>query len=1321
MPTPVATAAEWAAKLDKLAAEGAIPPRNSAETRSIAEQFEEMFGEKKQVAPVKKQRRKKAKAPVKVPHITNKDDGTGRVEFYVRAYYDEDGKLIIPSVSDFKEISSRINPDYRYKVFVKDITPVGPSLREHQLEHKKLKVGGREIKGPLIGPPGVLVPKKGLEWGIQKGPWFAQKKYPWMLREPYYDTKSDDPDVFVPAITHDSYEVDYAWRHLPVIDWKSQEPKDVRLQYGKTWTPGRFHWLIEKKVFDEPPDYLIGRLISMVPLTSGATEWLAMRAGSTNCVAASVMASLSKAHALTPEREKIIRDWVETPRPYERTIGDKARWKVHDEWADLIDVPYAKHSVGMHRADAKFLERLTGHNVRDDGASYYDTDILATKLKMRLQFYDVAGTLLHEKAGKNGPAFAKGHMVIKVYRSDGHCSGGEPHFVMPEAVVVTAGPMLKPSRGKSETGAQTRAREKENNDARERYIVDTIRKYNLVRAQIVGSEIIAQKVLYRPLALDMQMHATAEKLQLRPPACTASYDNPGLYSCTDDPTEEDPSGYKAVDIPIHVGGVQSFYLKHWLKAHNIKALWPASREGWRQATIEAVPWTAEGAKLDEAEALYDMRAAFMACDSRPAYAAGPAHEYAARFGFPRGGRTRKCLASTWEEVVKLAGHIRYKTITIAPHAPAAIAAHLAHHFRNGPKPIAIPAAIWLHEHGYIGDYSILDVEYTDRISGLKFPTNRDLGVRLIGSCAYKNSMRTFYTSDEAECAHFTDLYSSFPQAIADGFLVSFPVSQTTTKVKDHSHIRTYALAYQTIAMWTAIEALGDNLIRTATDSVLVKNAAEAEQCIPTQSDEYAIKWGEFRPKPIPKIQASGIVGAPAVQTWTSEETTTATVSVPAIEALARTMTAYIEPAGFGKTTRALKEADASGRKTLILVGINVAQAKIRDDLEKMAKEKVMSQLAEIEANMDNFEVDTYQHFFHLPEKHSEWTPMCMGMAGIRRDIIIWDEFAMAGLALLQIVLPWMRNVGLTTILCGDPIGQLQEFGNPHSGQQVMKYLETNEIPIDHGEGIDWRARDCPTLQAAKRAAWCQSDATQLNELKKIATPLNYADTISLWEPGDIVIEATNRIGETIENDIRDTQIAKYGLQGRADVMFKVRGENEQSTKDLRKAYCTKKNGVLGTVRTPEPGFHYVQAAIGTVVSTTLEATLTMNTELWKLASRTTVHSVQGVTIGRERKIFICLESIPSEWCRNAIYVSMSRAELASQLYVFNMSSVAPTRPMARKPRVAPIKPRIAPIKQVATPSHTQQLPESNQIAYEPVQPDPTLSPDKDYRYILDNI
>jgi hypothetical protein len=29
--------------------------------------------------------------------------------------------------------------------------------------------------------------------------------------------------------------------------------------------------------------------------------------------------------------------------------------------------------------------------------------------------------------------------------------------------------------------------------------------------------------------------------------------------------------------------------------------------------------------------------------------------------------------------------------------------------------------------------------------------------------------------------------------------------------------------------------------------------------------------------------------------------------------------------------------------------------------------------------------------------------------------------------------------------------------------------------------------------------------------------------------------------------------------------------------------------------------------------------------------------------------------MPAEWCRNAIYVAMSRAELASQLYVFTLS------------------------------------------------------------------
>lgn len=1247
VPTPVATASEWAEELDLMASRGEVAPRGLADAEPptafediIGEMFPQEFPEwaprpAHRLRAPKIARAPRALRPIKVPHILNRDDGSGMVEFYVRVDTVGRGKAIgepgygneslkTPNGKDYDKVVARIIPDRRYRVYIKDITYSGAGNPEDQL----LKESYFDEKGDLQTRPVVphqLNPEMDLTWG-------TRKKYPWMLREPALNVS----DGHGRPPSHDDYEVDYAWEHLPLVDEKDSRPNVVRQQYGRSWTTGRFEWLVDDKVIGQHPrPYLIGRLVSLVPIGAEGIAWLNMRAGDVNCVAAAIMSNLAATKSLTAARKKIIEEWAGIEGAGAGIIATRDSTTTDD----MLEAYFNPNNApSKHKLN----------KIQEEGARFKDTDELASKLKMRLQFFDVAGTLLHEKTGKNGPAYAKKHKTIALYRSDGHCSGGSPEFEMPTSIVVTSGPIVKFGRS-GETRSQAKQREMENCQSKDRYIIDTIRKYKLERAQIIGYEIVANGVLYRPQGLDMQMHAAAVKLGLRPP----QYDSGMEYAwaevpisaaeAKDWPKYREPDKYR-VELDMHIGGVQALHLKHWLKKNEIKSLFPASREGWRHATIEAIAWTAEGEKRDTAAALYDMRAAYLACDSRPEFAAGPAHEAAVRFGFPRGGRSRKCLAPTWESVSKLAGFIRYRSLTIAAHTPTAIAANIAHHFRDRHAPIAIPAAVWLHEHGYVEDYSILEVEYTDRLNGLTFPNDRNLSVRLIGSCAYHSAMRTFYTADPAECDHFMNLYCAHPQKIAEGFLVSYPAGkEATSKMKDHSHIRTYVLAYQAISMWTAIEALGDNLIGTSADSVLVRDPPAAEAVINMQSG-CAIRWGEFRPKPMPTIHASGPIGAPETLSWTSDAETDTVMAAPVCESLVRTMTAYIEPGGFGKTTRAIKEANSSGRKTLILVGINKAQIKIKNDL------------IEAGADLDNFTVDTYQHFFHLPEREEEWTSGRMGKAGLCRDIVIWDEFAMAGPVILGLVLPWMKSVGFTTILCGDPIGQLQKFGDPYSGYAVMGILEDLNVPIEKGDGIDWRAKDCPILQAAKQAAWCQDDETQREELLKIATSLTCKQVVDLWEPGDVIIEATNRIGKRLEEMVEKAQAEKYGPNGRVDVVFRPNPDKPE----LREQYCKKVDGVLGRVRIPAPGFQFIPAAIGSIVATTRESADHMDTDLWKLASRITVHSVQGETVKRAHKIFICLENMPADWCRNAIYVAMSRAEVASQLYAFKLSS-APTK------------------------------------------------------------
>lgn len=1142
--------------------------------------------------------------PVTVPYIVDPrpDDRSGHVTFYVRA--EDDVKVKYPKVASYRNAMSRLLSDRKYRAYVKKISVAGSGAPEDQLEYDVWFDAKGDIQRTATGN---LNPNLDLTPG-------TRLIYPWMLREPHL------VDNYHGAPTHDLYEVDYAWEHIPMVNEDDHRYESTSKQYGKAITPGRMEAFIRERIIgDTPPPYVIGWLVSLVPIGAEGIAWLAMRAGEINCVAAAIKANLAACRSLTPTREKIINEWAGVKGNGDSVMTAKA----------------------ISTADDMLNEYLTGTKIARDGASFADTDQLASKLKMRLQFYDIAGTLLHEKVDASGrPVYANGRKIIALYRSDGHCSMGSPDFEMPTKIHITKGPEIKFPRA-GENSAYAKQREMENIAAMDAYIVSTIREHNLERAQIIGSEIVAGDTLYRPMFLDKQLHEAAAKLKLRPPMC----DWEGRYAWAerhtnsrDMPRDMPPELY-FVDMKIHIGGVQSYYFKHWIKNHEFQSLWPASRDGWKQATLEAVVWTAEGMRRDSAAALYDMRAAYLACDSRDTHAAGPSHDAAKRFGFPRGGRTRKCLATTWESIQMLTGFIRYQSLKLATHTPVAIAAHVANHFRNRHSPIAIPAAVWLHEHGYIEDYSILDVEYTDRITGVKFPNDRNLSVRLIGSCSYRDTRRTFYTRDPAEKDHFMGLYGAHPKKTAEGFIINYPSNKdTSSKMKDYSHIRAYVLAYQAIAMWSAIASLGPNLIGTSADSVLVYDSVTAESVLPMQSD-YVIKWGEFRPKPMPTIQPAGPVGPPTKTAWVSDQTTTATHMAPSTASLTRSITAYISPGGFGKTTRAIQEANASGRRVHILVGTNKGEIKIKNDL------------IELGVNLSNFTISTYHHFFRVSEDPNEiWDSAVMGKTALCQDIIIWDEFPIAGPKQLDAIIPWLKKVGLTTILCGDPLGQLQEFKDPISGEIVMSILENNMVPIESGTGVDWRARDCPALQAAKRACWCKDDITQVNVLKNLATHLTFKEAVEMWEPGDVVIEATNRDGKDIEAAIDTMQMKKHGGAGRVDVVFKP-------TKDLRDIWCKKKNGVLGNIKAPNG--EMVPAAVGSVISITRSQAAKMDKKLWKPASRITVHSVQGETIKRQHKIFISLQNMPADWCRNAVYVAMSRAELASQLYVFTLNGTTP--------------------------------------------------------------
>jgi hypothetical protein len=456
------------------------------------------------------------------------------------------------------------------------------------------------------------------------------------------------------------------------------------------------------------------------------------------------------------------------------------------------------------------------------------------------------------------------------------------------------------------------------------------------------------------------------------------------------------------------------------------------------------------------------------------------------------------------------------------------------------------------------------------------------------------------------------MYHAYPQQCSGGgFIVSYNLEKEDPTRKDYSHIRAYVLTYLAIAMWDAAIALGDKLVGTSVDAIWVNGPLPEEI---SHSDTATEVWGMFRKKPHDGAMP-GTGEETTTLAWEAEAITEKMQPLPQIESR-RPLTFCFGQGGSGKTHKALRQFE--GRRVRVLAPTNTAA----DDLRSEGK------------NPHKHPVETYHQFFHLKvdeeRKVCDWEPATMGKAALNVDVVIWDEFPMAGPELLEKTVTYLRRCGVIVVLCGDPMGQLPMIGDPASGQKVMY--------VDMGDGVDWRARDCPRLQEAKNAAWCMPDHIQFHVLQNTATEVSRKEMIDLWAPGDIIIEATNTLGNDLRTSIADVRAKKYP-DTPIPLVFRPRAGERKKYRKIK--------GVLPLVKAPNGKF--ISAAVGAKVEVQPG---TKYDTLWAEDTVTTVHSVQGQTIKAPRRIFICLDNIERTWCHNAAYVAMSRAERADQLYIF---------------------------------------------------------------------
>lgn len=881
-----------------------------------------------------------------------------------------------------------------------------------------------------------------------------------------------------------------------------------------------------------------------------------------------------------------------------------ARWLAMREGAENCVVSAMRDALGrkkggLSRQDEACLEGFA-KRVGRGGAAEEDVAWLCSQLKKRVELVDLEGNLLWgpEKNGK--PLYANQRPVYKIYRSNGHAyfaeSKGIPRVTK---LVVDYADRPRGSRAADETLKERELRMQQEAEA-------LIQKYGITRAYQVGREIIdaATGTLYRPLEQDMALCA--------------------LEGCQGEGPDynQGPDGETQV---MHVGGVLSLAFKRWREQQGLESLPKVAeiRQAWREASFEAVPW-ASVSELPPGATCVDMRAAYLACDRRDDFASGKGHEWAERCGFPKGGEQRRALVRNLREVERLAGCVRFSKLILHPSCPLPLQQQIAAHLECKAW-LTIPMALYLEESGLLQEYELEQVVYSvGRLDGIEFP-NRDQAVRFVGSCSYAQKTQTFWTKDEAEADYYLRTLGAYYEKSPGGlYKVTY---ETKQERKDHTYVRAYVLGYMFIGMAEAIRSLpSDAVLACKVDSLTLAAGHSLVGAHSAETPKYTIKYGEFRAAALP-VPVTTPARVPKELFEPSHKPPTAVLGE---DPLYQYSLSFLDgQGGAGKTHRALRAFP--GRKVVCL-------GKDNDNCTENAKP---------DKNPYGYPCYTYHEYIHLGADNPEtWDRKVMGRT--RPDIVVWDEIGSVPPALLANVLDWLASVRAVVVLCGDPLGQMQAYGDPYSGVRIMEILAERSAHVEMLT-TDWRAMNSPELQALKLRMWRTEEHVQLAEMRQHLPTITVEQLPAVWNPEDTVVVLTNASGDTLGATLEVARAARHATR---PVRYRFRPKAER-----RKLY-QKKGGKRKRVQAPDGS--WTDAVVG--ARATAPAGVRPTVPDWVPDSWTTVHSVQGKTI-KEGRIYILDQGFGADWCRNAAYTAISRATMMDQLVRVSCGPVPEGRPV----------------------------------------------------------
>ena len=651
-----------------------------------------------------------------------------------------------------------------------------------------------------------------------------------------------------------------------------------------------------------------------------------------------------------------------------------------------------------------------------------------------------------------------------------------------------------------------------------------------------------------------------------------------------------------------------------------------------RACVEPRPWSLPREAWPACEVSeLDLAGAYPSFVSPHAFA----NQYYRQYKVPTNGRRwLRCSVNgqPTAEHLALTGFAILSSWQIDNAAHPAIQLTLAKHLA-GPEPVLpTPLLSYCLSSGVLR-CEVAEIAYAVDVAPLSFyPAvdendaepigDKNKMARLLLGCLTRNPYRTdvliFDRNEAAALSHAWTLSGKLVENRPYGDATHIAYEEAKPRAS-FPHVRAFMLAYAAISLFEKVrqvQAAGVDVYKVITDGIYVRKEKAGQ--FETARKGMPARWGEWRAKrsvdmageerehmPVHPVGGDPNEPSPIAPERLAAQGCAPPSTAPALSSspLRRFgLSVLFGQGGSGKTHRAIQETHGAGLKVLYLAPTN-----------RLTREKAKE--------FPGLAVSTYHKHFKISMK-GEFSSEKMFTAR-RYQVYVMDECCYLGREFLQPLIEYAARAGALVCACGDP-GQLR----PVEGEAPGDWLRSI---AGHFEQVatDFRSR-CEHLRALKSRMYLQDDATQLAEMRAALPLCKVSDLFAQWQPGDLVIGATNRYNDRINARIFAENAKKYP----APVPF---------------VWAPTEVGKAVRMVVPPGGGDAVEVVRGDIVEVPFSEDLKAG-DGWQLAYALTVHKAQGLTLEGGR-IWVLDDKLDAEFTHNAAYTVVSRARTLDQLRI----------------------------------------------------------------------